>query len=77
MQEKDIDFVKSLETISNLSFWSADDYLKEIDDSVSINLLIRENNPIGFIVVRLIMNQHKNFYANPVENAILMCWNTE
>lgn len=56
MQEKDIDFVKSLETISNLSFWSADDYLKEIDDSVSINLLIRENNPIGFIVVRLIMN---------------------
>lgn len=46
-------FTKS---ISNLSFWSADDYLKEVDDSVSINLLIRENNSIGFIVVRPIMN---------------------
>lgn len=58
----DIDTVLGLQRENNLSFWSFNDYIKQINDITSINLIASANDKIvGFIISGLIINQVSEF----------------
>jgi [ribosomal protein S18]-alanine N-acetyltransferase len=64
----DVDFIKRIEIESGLSSWTKEDYNSEITRDDSIFFVALENEEvIGFIMARLIMNKNSISPENEIE----------
>jgi ribosomal-protein-alanine N-acetyltransferase len=57
MQMSDIEVVLKIQTENNLSFWAFDDYVRQISEFNSVNIVAALNNEtVGFIISSLIIS---------------------